>query len=189
MYYNGAEGDQSSVHSGKGGAYEKIQGYGKIIAGKALSVYNSVQTKNESELVYSYEVIDLPEQVAHPDFMKTGGAEYGLNDQTVKVMMDALGPKKVGMGSVRIGDFVLVGIPGELVAELGIKIKESLKNDKVKHAAIGGLANEWISYILTEEEYVNGGGYESSVSFYGPKLGEIITGSAIKTANPLTGQK
>lgn len=182
MYYNGAEGDQSPVYSGKGGAYEKIQGYGKIIAEKAMSVYNAVQTKKETELSYNYKVIDLPEQVAHPDFMETGGAEYGLNEQTVKVIMDALGPKSVGLGSVRVGDFVLVGIPGELVAELGIKIKDSLKNDKVKHVAIGGLANEWISYILTEEEYVNGGGYESSVSFYGPKLGEIITGSAISTA-------
>jgi hypothetical protein len=185
MYYNGAEGDQSPVYSGKGGAYEKIQGYGKIISGKALSVYNSVQTKKENELVYSYQIIDLPEQVAHPDFMETGGAEYGLNEQTVKVIMDVLGPKKVGMGSVRIGDFVLVGIPGELLAELGIKIKESLKNDKVKHVAIGGLANEWISYILTEDEYVNGSGYEASVSFYGPKLGEIITGSAISTSKKL----
>lgn len=185
MYYNGAGGDQSPVYSGKGSAYEKIQGYGKIIAEKAMDVYNSVQTKKENELVYSYEVIGLPEHVAHPDFMETGGAEYGLNEQTVKVIMDALGPKKVGMGSVRIGDFVLVGIPGELVAELGIKIKDSLKNDRVKHVAIGGLANEWISYILTEEEYVNGGGYESSVSFYGPKLGEIITNAALKVSESL----
>lgn len=185
MYYNGAEGDQSPVYSGKGGAYEKIQGYGKSIAEKSMSVYNSVQTKKETELSYNYKVIDLPQQVAHPDFMETGGAEYGLNEESVKVIMDALGPKKVGMGSVRIGDFILVGIPGELVAELGIKVKQSLKNDEIKHVAIGGLANEWISYILTEEEYVNGGGYESSVSFYGPKLGGIISGEAIKSALPL----
>jgi hypothetical protein len=185
MYYNGAEGDQSPVYSGKGGAYEKIQGYGKIMAGKALEVYKQIQPKTENQLAFNYQIIDLPEQVAHPDFMETGGAEYGLNEQTVKVIMDALGPKKVGMGSVRIGDFVLVGIPGELVAELGIKIKDSLKSNKVKHVAIGGLANEWISYILSEDEYVNGGGYESSVSFYGPKLGEIITGSAISTSKTL----
>jgi hypothetical protein len=185
MYYNGAEGDQSPVYGGKGGAYEKIQGYGKIIAGKTLEVYKQIQPKTENQLAFNYQIIDLPQQVAHPDFMETGGAEYGLNEQTVKVIMDALGPKKVGMGSVRIGDFVLVGIPGELVAELGLKIKDSLKSDKVKHVAIGGLANEWISYILTEDEYVNGSGYEASVSFYGPKLGEIITGSAISTSKKL----
>jgi hypothetical protein len=186
MYYNGAEGDQSPVYRGQGGAYEKIQGYGKIIAEKAFDVYKTIQPKTENQLAFKYQIIDLPEQVAHPDFMETGGAEYGLNEQTVKVIMDALGPKSVGLGSVRIGDFILVGIPGELVAELGIKIKQSLKNDEIKHVAIGGLANEWISYILTEDEYVNGGGYESSVSFYGPKLGEIITNNVIKNSLRLT---
>jgi len=185
MYYNGAEGDQSPVYKGQGSAYEKIQGYGKIIAGKAFDIYKSIQPKTENELAFTYKIIDLPEQVAHPDFMETGGAEYGLNDETVKVIMDALGPKKVGIGSVKIGDFVLVGIPGELAAELGVKIKQSLKSKEVKYVAIGGLANEWISYILTEDEYVNGGGYESSVSFYGPKLGEIITTAALKVSEPL----
>ncbi len=185
MYYNGAEGDLSPVFKGQGNAYEKIQGYGKIIAEKAFDVYKTIQPKTENQLAFNYQIVQLPEQVAHPDFMETGGAEYGLNEETVKVIMDALGPKKVGIGAVRIGDFVLVGIPGELVAELGIKIKDSLKNEKVKHVAIGGLANEWISYILTKDEYVNGGGYESSVSFYGPDLGEIITQNAIGISSQL----
>ncbi len=185
MYYNGAVGDQSTLYKSKDGAYEKIQGYGKIIAENAFGVYSKIQSQTENELLFSYQIIDLPEQVAHPDFMETGGAEYGLNEQTVKVIMDALGPQKVGMGSVRIGDFLLVGIPGELIAELGLKIKEALKNDEVKHVTIGGLANEWIGYILTEDEYLNGGGYEASVSLYGPRLGEIITISAINTTMPL----
>jgi hypothetical protein len=90
---------------------------------------------------------------------------------------------------VRIGDFVLVGIPGELVAELGIQIKQTLKDKGIKNVAIGGLANEWISYILTKDEYVNGGGYESSVSFYGPDLGEIIIGNAIVISSQLIQNK
>ena len=186
MYYNGAEGDQSPVYSGQGNAYDKIQGYGKIIAGKAFDVYKQIQPKTEKMLEFSYQIIDLPEQVAHPNFMGTGGAEYGLNEQTVKVIMDALGPKTVGIGSVRIGNLIITGIPGELVAELGLEIKQTLKTKDIKHVAIGGLASEWISYILTEDEYINGGGYESSVSFYGPKLGEIITTGVIKNTLPLT---
>ncbi len=37
--------------------------------------------------------------------MKTGGEEYGLNEKTVKVVMDVLGPREVGMGALRIGDY------------------------------------------------------------------------------------
>ena len=186
MYYNGAEGDQSPVYDSGIDPYRKIQVYGKMIAEKALDVYNTIRPAAVSELAYNYETIDLPEQVAHPDFMKTGGSEYGLNEQTAGIIMKAMGPERVGMGAVRIGDFVLVGIPGEMTAELGVAVKESLRNGRVKHVAIGGLANEWISYILAEDKYTGGGGYESSVSFYGPKLGEIIKEAAVKIATPLT---
>jgi hypothetical protein len=189
LYYNGAEGDLSPVFKGQGNAYEKIQGYGKIIAGKAFDVYKTIQPKTENELAFNYQIVQLPEQVDHPDFMETGGAEYGLNEATVKVIMDALGPKSVGIGAVRIGDLIIAGIPGELVAELGVKIKNTLKDKGIKNVAIGGLANEWISYILTKDEYVNGGGYESSVSFYGPELGEIISGNAIVISSQLIQNK
>ncbi len=186
MYYNGAEGDQSPVYDKAIDPYEKIRVYGKMIAEKALSVYHTVRPAAENRLAYHYEVVDLPKQVAHPDFMKTGGAEYGLDEQSAGVIMAAIGPEKVGMGSVRIGDLVIVGIPGEMTAELGIAVKQMLKNNRTKYVAIGGLANEWISYILAEDKYVNGGGYESSVSFYGPGLGEIIKSAAIEIASPLT---
>ena len=43
----------------------------------------------------------------------------------------------------------------------------------MNHVAIGGLANEWVSYILSSEEYERGG-YEASVSFYGPDLGPVV---------------
>jgi len=36
-----------------------------------------------------------------------------------------------------------------------------------------GLANEYIGYILTKDEY-NQGGYEAAVSFYGETIGDEI---------------
>ena len=49
---------------------------------------------------------------------------------------------------------------------------------------IGGLANEWISYILTEDEY-HQGGYETSVSFYGPTLGIVVQNGMLNAADKL----
>ena len=43
---------------------------------------------------------------------------------------------------------------------------------------IVGLANEWVSYNLTEEAY-RSGRYEASVSFYGEKLGPTIVQGAL----------
>ena len=124
-----------------------------------------------------------------PLFMKTGGEEYGLNEKTVKIVMDVLGPNEVGMGAVRIGDLIISGIPGELTAVLGQRVKNTIKQKGVKYVAIGGLANEWIGYILSRDQYLYGEGYESSMSFYGPDFGEAISSGAIKTALTLAPSK
>ena len=55
-----------------------------------------------------------------------------------------------------------------------------------KKYEIGGLANEWISYILSANQYNNGAGYESSVSFYGDGLGKVIVDGMLGMLSPLT---
>ena len=189
MYFNGSEGDQSTMLKSDKKSYEKIQIYGKTIADKAFELYNELRPLEVSEFNYTYNLTKLPGHVAHPSFMKTGGEEYGLNDQTVTIVMDILGPGEVGLGAVRIGDLLISGIPGEMTAVLGQKVKNAVKQSGIKYTAIGGMANEWISYILSSDQYLHGEGYESSMSFYGPDLGEVITSGAIKAALPLSHSK
>lgn len=185
MYYNGAEGDQSPVLNAAGNAYEKIQLYGKLVAEKAFGIYQKIKPKTTQTFNYQYQTVVLPEHEPHPAFMKTGGEEYGMDENSVKVVMNMLAPVKVGIGAVRIGDLIIAGVPGEMTAVLGKKIKATLRDEGAKNIAIGGLANEWISYILDKEQYINGEGYESSVSFFGPGLGQLITEKVTQTAEPL----
>jgi len=186
MYYNGAEGDQSPIFDEPKNAYEKIEIYGKQMAVNAFNLYKEIKTRDVKEFRYSYNVIKLPGHVAHPSFMKTGGEEYGLDENSVKIVMNMLGPTEVGLGAIRIGDLIISGVPGEMTAILGMKVKSSLRGGGVKYVAIGGLANEWISYILSRDQYINGEGYESSVSFYGAGLGDLISNEILKAALPLT---
>lgn len=185
MYYNGAEGDQSPVLNASGDAYTKIQIYGKQVAEKAFEIYKTIKPKVTKTFNYQYHTIVLPEHQAHPAFMKTGGEEYGMDENSVKVVMNMLAPVKVGIGAVRIGNLIIAGVPGEMTAILGKQVKTALKKDGAQNVAIGGLANEWISYILDKEQYLHGEGYESSVSFFGPDLGQLIVDKVIQTAKPL----
>ena len=189
MYFNGSEGDQSTVLSSDKKGYEKIEIYGKIIAEKAFDLFKQIKPLEVKEFDYSYQIVPLPEHAAHPSFMKTGGEEYGLNEETVKIVMEVLGPSRVGMGAIRIGDLLISGIPGELTAVLGQKVKSTIKESGIKYVAIGGLANEWIGYILSRDQYLYGEGYESSMSFYGPDFGEAISTGAILSARPLIHSK
>ena len=83
--------------------------------------------------------------------MKTGGAEYGLTEKLLKEMLPVLFPAQADSISLRLGDLLIVGIPGEMAASLGMKIKaEAGRITGAKHPVIGGLADLWISYMLPD---------------------------------------
>ncbi len=111
--------------------------------------------------------------------MKTGGAEYGLSEKLFQEMLPRMVPSQTDSIALRLGELLIVGIPGEMAASLGLKIKaEAGRITGAKHPVIGGLADVWTSYILPAEEYRRGG-YESSVSFYGENLGDTIVEGAV----------
>jgi hypothetical protein len=185
MYYNGAEGDQSVVPESAGSHYEKAERYGRNLAIQVMGVYERIDPADDVEFGYNHQVISLPEREAHPGFMETGGKEYGLNEENINMLLRQVFPEHTSIGACRVGDLLIVGAPGEMIAELGLNIKEELRNMGVPYPAIGGMANQWISYILSENEYLKSG-YESSVSFYGKDLGEVIVTGMLETAEPLT---
>jgi hypothetical protein len=183
MYYNGAEGDQSVIAHTGGSHYEKAEYYGRKIAKNVLAVYDGITLSRPSFNFVSTEV-GLPPKQPHPSFMQTGGEEYQLDEEKIQGLLEQILPSTTFITAVKIGDLMIVGAPGEMIAELGISIKQNLKDEGIEYPVIGGLANEWISYILTEDEYGQGG-YETSVSFYGPSLGETIHSGMLKTARLL----
>jgi len=184
MYYNGAQGDQSPISQGGDSHYQRAEIYGRLLAKKAFNLYQSIEAKTDAALAYTHAEIDLPERRAHPLFKETGGAEYGIDDKTMEIILHILSPEKAGIGAMRLGDFMIVGAPGELACQLGLDIKRALKEDGVLFPTIGGLANEWISYIMSAGQYKNAG-YETSVSFYGPQLGEVVFKAMLDIALPL----
>lgn len=186
MYYNGAQGDLSANRPQGASHYEQAEIYGRDLAKSVFELYSKIEVEDNAELNYSLKEIELPERTAHPSFMETGGEEYGMSEEVVKVVMEIMCPASTQTGVVQIGDLMIAGAPGELAAGLGIKVKSQLKKQGVKHPVIGGLANEWISYILSPEQYNGDGGYEASVSFYGETLGPVIVKKMIETAERIT---
>jgi neutral ceramidase len=185
MYYNGAQGDQSPVPPNGGSHYEKAERYGRLMAKKAYQIYDKINPKPEPIFNYNYQEIILPKRVAHPLFKATGGSEYDITDEAMQIILGVMCPDKSMSGALRLGDLIIVGAPGELACQLGLKVKQKLSASGIKCPTIGGFANEWISYILSAEQYEKGG-YEASVSFYGPELGKTIVEGMLKTAQQLS---
>jgi neutral ceramidase len=181
MYYNGAEGDQAPLGRSDAGPsrWERAERYGRDLGIVAWKQWQRTETRSDVAFAYHLHTIALPDRTWHPDFMKTGGAEYGLTEELFKEMLPRMFPSQAESISLRLGDLLIVGIPGEMAAALGLKVKsESGRISGAAHPVIGGLADVWLSYILPSDEYRRGG-YESSVSFYGAALGDTIVEGAI----------
>lgn len=186
MYYNGAEGDQSPTptRAEAASSHERAERYGRSIALHAWDVYKKAKTKSRVAFAFNRKIILLPKPRAHEQIMKSGGEEYGFTDEVMKGLLTQVCPRQTESTALRLGDLLIVGVPGELICSLGLKIKEQLRRRGAKIPVIGGLANEWVSYILSPNEY-DQGGYEASVSFYGRTLGPVIVKGVLATAQPL----
>ena len=100
----------------------------------------------------------------------------------MREFVERLVPAETTCVALRLGDLVVVGVPAEMAAELGLEIKAKAREATgAKQVTIGGIANEWISYALPAAEYGKGG-YEASMSFYGEALGATLVDAAVKAA-------
>lgn len=90
---------------------------------------------------------------------------------------------------IRVGDVVIVGVPGEYFVELGLQIKQALKEAGAKLVMICGFANGNVGYIPARRAYAHGG-YEvtDAYKYYGypaavaPEGGEQIVATAQRLA-------
>jgi len=183
MYYNGAEGDQSPTPPADAGSrWERAERYGRELGIEAWRVWDKIQPREVKEFGFHRETFTLPKTTWHPDFMKTGGAEYGLNETMMRGFLDALQPTQTHSTCLRLGDLVILGVPGEMATQLGQEIKVKARQlTGAKCPSIGGLADEWVSYILPADEYRKGG-YEASMSFYGETLGSTMIEGVLRAA-------
>ena len=186
FYYNGSEGDQSPTpRLDDTNNWEQAKSYGTDLGFLSWELAQNIQTKPTFTFDYHYFDIALPPRSWHPTFMMTGGKEYGINSEQADYIINLLFPDSTSSTFFSIGDLLIVGVPGEMTAELGKEIKDQLcEITNIEFVTIGGLANEWISYMLSEEEYEKGG-YETSVSFYGPTLGPLIVNKIIENSELL----
>lgn len=89
-------------------------------------------------------------------------------------------PGAVPLMTVRIGDRVIASLPGEPTKEVGARVKRDVLNVTgaagVTKVVIAGLANEYINYITTPEEY-DRQHYEGGSTMYGRAESTLLRAS------------
>jgi neutral ceramidase len=79
-------------------------------------------------------------------------------------------PPAVPIAVVRLGDHVLAALPGEPTKEVGVRVKQALLDALgsagIHRAVIAGLADDYVQYITTPQEYGQQS-YEGASTLYG----------------------
>lgn len=92
-------------------------------------------------------------------------------------------PTEIPLGVALMGDVMFATLPGEFTTVMGRRIETALKqnNSKLKQVILIGLANEYLSYFATPEEY-DAQHYEGASTLYGPASGPLVQAQLVKLA-------
>lgn len=167
LYTNGAEGDQSPDGGAGDDDFARIDHFGARLAARVQSLAEGIT--GETDLTVSALAI----QPTLPEITFSEGIRTGLYAHMLEPALEAL-PRTADVRMLRIGDTVLVGLPGEPICAVGMAVEEVVREQGFKNAIVLGLASDYIGYIVNEQEYAHGG-YEVDLrSYYGPGLGDFF---------------
>jgi neutral ceramidase len=116
----------------------------------------------------------------HP-FDRLGDLCHGLLCAPARVLAKALlaprpghFPDRLPLTLARFGDGLALGaLPVEMTTAMGRRVRLHLSRAVRGHVVLVGLANEYLSYVTTEEEYA-AHAYEGDSTLFGPGEGEAL---------------
>jgi hypothetical protein len=183
LFFNGAQGDQT--HAGDfGSGWERVAAYGNAVAKEAWKLAPDITMSSDVRIRAHSINWDLPQLRPSPVFMESTARESGMTAQQAQERLRARFPRRVRLQAIRIGDGVLMAVPGEAISELGLEMRANAAALGAKYPMVIGLANNYIGYILSPKQY-GLGGYEVGTSFYGPQLGAILVAQMKEAVRPL----
>ena len=159
FFFAGAVGDQGPVKSGD--RFERAEWVGQRLAAQASALIETVQPESPTQVQAEQEHMRLP-----PPHVRLGrvvlprwvGARLVDDDATLSV--------------AAVGRSLFIGVPCDLAASLGMRLKDVAAAQGVEPMIIG-FANDYIGYCVSEPLY-EAKQYESSMAFNGPKAGELV---------------
>lgn len=166
IFFNGAMGDIAPSPPNGETEAERVKGMAMALEKASLERKTRFHT---TDLHIFIEPVRLPAPIPHPEFAK----RYDIPDSLAKILVKEFAETEAQVIIVRLGDIAFIGVPGEPTAEVGVRIQSIAKKKGIRYSIVISFCNAWLGYILTAEEYREGG-YEATLSFYGDALSECI---------------
>jgi hypothetical protein len=148
--------------------HQSAKKMGEIIAHAGLAVLDDAPIDDAPMLSYERRQVAIPMQNPLFEQVMTVGLLPNRLTTEGTVITEA--------GLIKIGGFWMATVPGEMLPKLGLRWKDKLRKSGATVAAIAGLANDELGYILPKEAFIYpenpldpGEHYEESMSI-GPDI-------------------
>ncbi len=161
----GALGDVSPVPP-EGPEDERPARYAEALAA-ALERSPARPIGNEAE--WTFEPIALGRPEPHPEFSTANK----VPDALARLVVARFAPPQAEVTLLRLGRALIVGVPGEPTTAVGRRLREAAARKGYDPVLVASHVGGWIGYILTPEEYREGG-YEATLAFHGPALSDRL---------------
>jgi hypothetical protein len=193
LFLNGASGNIHTADPCAGGQGLSQEAVGELLADDVLHVIDELCWQGNIRLGASSRVLDLDYRAITEQEISghTRGAQRfvdtAIYDRQIPALVDKIRERKVHRAEIQalgLGDWAIVGVPGEYFCEFGLQIKEAAYP---VHALVASCANGRVGYIPTVGAFRRGG-YETTFgpsSMLAPDAGEVIAKTAVELINGL----
>jgi hypothetical protein len=135
---------------------------GKALGGEALKMLQIAMTSADTVLKAATREVSLPRKALPPSEKPDPNANPDHITTEIQV--------------VRLGDTYLLGLPGEILVEVGLAIKDKAST---KNLFIVTLANDVVGYVSLRQAYKEGGYEPTSATHLAEGAGEILVEQAL----------
>ena len=161
LFINGAAGDVRPRDTLGNAPEERIERFGRLLAEGTTGLINRIEAHAKADLAAWGGWFQLP-----PPQIRLG--PIPIPSEIGQLMR----PSSTYLNLAGLEDLVLIPLPAEMTAELGIRLKQRFTEQGLR-PLLFGYANGYLGFAVTPEQY-RAGSYEASMTWYGPNFGNLM---------------
>jgi hypothetical protein len=161
MFTQGAEGDETVSAVGGPGPFARVEATGKRLADEVAKIAARIEPRERVAVSARTVEVEMP------------------RGEDIAERLKALaGIRRSVFSEAVLGDTLLMGVPGEPCAQIGLDMKAAARARGFAHAFVIGLADDHCGYFVHASDYAPGREtsheYEKRLNFYGRGIGAFI---------------
>lgn len=179
LFFNGSLGDQAPYRIPGYEGFDRVEKLGELLAERVREVSNDLPTKGSIRLRAIGQTFPLPGADVRGALGRFSFLFNGLSHLLFV-------PDSAYFQLILVDEALLVALPCEPGVEVGQDLQARLRSRGFPSPWIVAPANNYIGYLVEEEDYRRGG-YEARISFYGPGMANWVKGKMLELAQGMKG--